>query len=187
MFRYAQSTKLYFGFFFSEPHRIANKHVVCCPLSLQVLCYHWCLSFFFKPFVASQCSHCFVRQAFSLLMRLVQILRIIYRLFPLVGHKLRLPSFRIQSCSVLSSIQEGMRQHDVGRGRTGVYGALRMMKPNTCMGPSPSGLSGLASTGQRLQSSSVGGRPPALRCSRTEDSFPLQSGPGGAPIALTVA
>lgn len=48
------------------------------------------------------------------------------------------------------------------------------MKPNTCMGPSPSGLAGVASTHQWLLSLRIGSRALTLHCSHAEDSFPLQ-------------
>lgn len=112
-------------------------------------------------------------------------MQMIYRLFPLLGHKSHPRSFRIQSCSVLNSIQEGTWEHAVGRSCIEFYRALHMVKPGTCTGPSPSGPAGLALTGQQLWSLRVGSRAPALCHSHAEDSFPLQSGPWGAMTALS--
>lgn len=112
-------------------------------------------------------------------------MQMIYRLFPLLGHKSHPRSFRIQSCSVLNSIQEGTWEHAVGRSCVGFYRALHMVKPGTCTGPSPPGPAGLALTGQQLWSLRVGSRAPTLCHSRAEDSFPLQSGPWGAMTALS--
>lgn len=42
----------------------------------------------------------------------------------------------------------GRKEHAVGRSCVGFYRAVQMVKPNTCAGPSLSGMSGLAVTSQ---------------------------------------
>lgn len=61
-----------------------------------------------------------------------------------------------------------------------------MVKPNTCMGPLPSGPSEMALNGQPSQSLRDGSKVPAPHCSQPEDNFPLQHRAQGALVVLSM-